>query len=1020
MSENWNLAKEIMAKVKRDKTDAAKLAELQIEFDRDYGKGSVQIENGGDIIRLVKETTHSVDGREEHIIGVPGLTETFLAIGSKLYQQGEDLGRGGFGAVFTVIDEDDNRFAVKEERLRVPPTAEALGSLTPEASFLAERGELHGQKYGSQNLYTVMTYYPGINLANITDKMKPSAVDGTSSDVIPLEQAIRNLDGGLEGEYRASALSVRRKDKFLFDGGKINLADAEDGCEEGFITDEELINLKAIEAERQRIVAEQAYSETDRINFAMLALDELYDFFEARNLHRDIKGANFVAWINPDGTYAVKMVDFGQSIKLAPDEVSREEPLPSGTPGYWAPEVERSLTMERRLEFAPAGARERPVAIEPGASVFSRQSDIFSFAKFCTKDLKLDETPLKDILEKGASHNPVDRPSLVQLKQHFMSYEADPAKYIELTQPTSDAQVELAMLALDKLTASYEADATPRTTQNANFVAWVDSENDRHVEMLEDVRSFAIDSTALAGGISVPLGNIGNHLAPEVAHAADGEVIISKQSDAYSFALFCTSNLQLYKTPLNDIFEKCLAENPADRPSLEQLKQHITLYQAAPDRYEAVTQLEDADKLDYALLALDELTASIEADDAPGTARNKNFVGWQDDAGNHHVKLVATVADIELPPEDPTSGPPLALGKLGTPPPEFSADADGASMTARQIELYTFAQFCTIDLNLYATPLRGILEKCSDADPAQRPSLEELKQHIACYKTSPETYETLTNPSTIQKADFAFLALEELNKAFISGATVTGSNEGNFMAWVDETGASHVQLVQPDKPLAIDADATVVGAPLSLGSLGTQPEAAPTARNKLGLSADMLDDTKPLRQPDISAFARFCIDNLKLDETPLKGILEQCFAENPAERPTIAQLQQHIACYKTSPASYEISQTLPAEFYSKHAESLSESFFKFTKLPQNLSFVDLIRYALDSTGSKGKRTRGVLRDMGVLEPKTGSKSDARALTDEYQEHFEHIRGYDLSQAANDDMLSEADTVSPASIDLRTR
>lgn len=1018
MSENWNLAKEIMAQIKRVKTDAAELAALQEKFDRDYGKGSVIIENGGNVVRLVKEATKSVGGREEHILGVPGLTETFLAVGENLYQQGKDLGRGGFGAVFTVIDEDSNRFAIKEEKLRVLPTVAAQSELTDEASFLAERGELHGQQYGSQHLFTVMTYYPGINLANISTKLKPSAVDGTTSNVNALGLAINKLDERLDesskGKYRAAA--VRAHQLGYHTEGKL---DVEEAKADGFMKDDIEI-LEEIEKERKKIVEERAYSETDKINFATLALDELHHFFEAGNIHRDIKGANFVAWINPDGSYAVKLVDFGQSIKLEPDEISREEPLPSGTPGYWAPEVERSLSMEQHQIFAPEGARRRPADFVVGASVFSRQSDIFSFAKFCTKDLKLDETPLQCILQKSASKNPADRPSLVQLKQHFLSYQADPAKYSELTQPTSDTQVELAMLALGKLTASYEADATPRITHNANFVAWIDSENHQHVEMLEDVRSFAIDNAALAGGISVPLGNIGNHLAPEVDRAADGEVIISKQSDAYSFALFCTSDLQLHETPLNDILEKCLATNPADRPSLEQLKQHITLYQTDPDRYETLTKMEDADKLDYALLAFDELTASIAADDAPGAARNKNFVGWKDDAGNHHVKLVAAVADTELPPEEAATILPLALGQLGPTPPEFSADADGTSMTAKQVELYTFAQFCISDLNLYATPLREILQKCLSADPAQRPSLEELKHHIDCYKASPKTYETLTNPTAEQKIDFAFLALEELNSALISGATFTGSSESDVVAWVDEAGASHVQLVQPDNPLAIDADTTVVGAPLSLGSLGKQPEAAPKARTRLGFSADMLDDTNPVRKPDVSDFARFCIDNLQLDETPLKGILDQCFAENPAERPTIAQLQQHIACYKTSPASYEISQTLPAEFYSKHAESLSESFFKFTKLPQNLSFVDLIRYALDSTGSKGKRTRGVLRDMGVLEPKTGSKSDARALTDEYQEHFEHIRGYDLSQAANDDMLSEADTVSPASIDLRTR
>lgn len=322
-------------------------------------------------------------------IGIQGLNHNFISINNTLYAIANEhdsplLGQGTFGQVFLGQNSQGKACAIKKESTRRhhPNEVDALDRM----------GYLQGKAQINDNVYTIMDVFPGTSLMKIHEK-------GKTAD--PWQAAAQEL-----GYNLVNLAEVKKKlmgyddfdDTFSYDLIRTTMSQGT-----ASFTQEDLEKLKGKAADIQQ---NNSYTPKERTLFALASAQKMKDAFDAKLLHRDIKGDNFVGQVNSDGSVRVAMIDFGGAIEI---EKAAGDESAVGSPTYMAPEVLRSLPIELLRKV------DRNASITPGPANFSTASDVFSFAIMCELDFGLDDNAGFGILKLAQATEPSNRPSIEEV-----------------------------------------------------------------------------------------------------------------------------------------------------------------------------------------------------------------------------------------------------------------------------------------------------------------------------------------------------------------------------------------------------------------------------------------------------------------------------------------------------------------------------------------------------------------------------------------------------------------------------
>lgn len=387
----WQRAREIHQRLRGAEGEAAQQAILT-----EYGATHVDVGKLGSTylpcFYQMKTSTETID------IGIPGINHNFIGIGDELYaidnvDPSQRLGAGKFGQVFRGQNESGRQCAIKVEEYDKHQVGEAPA--------LKKMGYLQSSAEIANKFYTVMDLVPGQGLMEMHKK-------GKAKD--PWQQACKNLG------YNLSNL---QKVKLRF--GYDSIEDEDDDfflsaiCQqmgEGENRPFKIDDIKALKAEHKKVLANNGFTQTERLQFVIAAVGELKKAFDNGILHRDIKGDNFVGQLNGQDNIDIALVDFGGAIPLSKAEHNKGL---FGSPKYMAPEVLCALPEVHHTKLdRPTFARLQSVAEGPPS--YSSASDLFSFAIMCEFDFGLPPGIGFGILDRAQELEPADRPSIEDIQ----------------------------------------------------------------------------------------------------------------------------------------------------------------------------------------------------------------------------------------------------------------------------------------------------------------------------------------------------------------------------------------------------------------------------------------------------------------------------------------------------------------------------------------------------------------------------------------------------------------------------
>ncbi|MCS5711809.1 protein kinase domain-containing protein [Candidatus Berkiella aquae] len=130
-------------------------------------------------------------------------------------------------------------------------------------------------------------------------------------------------------------------------------------------------------SELQSVLKKQALTEEQKLKLAQQCCASVAKMHEKGILHRDIKGANFMASLDEKGNVKnVNVIDFGGAIKLQGDAIVAK---PFGSPGYMSPELGRE-------EILKAGR-----AWQAQEGIAKKQGEFIQEAKAIVEDLQVEK-----------------------------------------------------------------------------------------------------------------------------------------------------------------------------------------------------------------------------------------------------------------------------------------------------------------------------------------------------------------------------------------------------------------------------------------------------------------------------------------------------------------------------------------------------------------------------------------------------------------------------------------------------